>query len=190
MHSPQTVRRMAALGEQSGASFVDVGIIGLPPTAAGTTRLYVAGPDAGRAGALFEGGLIEAIAVEGGVGAASALKMAYAAWTKGSAALLMAVRTLAITERVDQALVGEWQRSIPDLPARSEATVKTNARKAWRFVAEMEEIAATFAAAGLPDGFHRAAGEIYRRLEGYKTAAQAPSAAEAAGKIASFSPGL
>ena len=92
----------------------------------------------------------------GDVGAASALKMAYAAWTKGSSALLIAVRALAIREGVDGALHAEWERSQPGLGARSESAVAGNARKAWRFVGEMEEIAATFAAAGLPAGFHEA----------------------------------
>ena len=77
----------------------------------------------------------------GDVGTASALKMAYAAWTKGSSALLIAVRALAIREGVDDALRAEWERSQPGLGARSESAVAGNARKAWRFVGEMEEIA-------------------------------------------------
>jgi len=180
--SPSTVRRMAAVVQRT-ATFVDGGIIGLPPKAAGTTRLYVSGASAARAVALFTGSLIEAIAIEGGIGAASALKMAYAAWTKGSAALLMAVRGLALSEGVDSALLAEWQRSLPELPDRSESVAKGNARKAWRFVAEMEEIAAAFSSAGLPDGFHRAAGEIYRRLEGYKDAPEPPSASAVVGQV-------
>jgi hypothetical protein len=96
----------------------------------------------------------------------------------------MAVRALAAAEAVDAALVREWERSQPELPARSEAAVRGNARKAWRFVGEMEEIAATFAAAGLPDGFHRASAEIYERLAAYKDAAAPPSLAEAAGALA------
>jgi hypothetical protein len=105
--------------------------------------------------------------------------MAYAAWTKGSAALLMAVRAVASAEDVDDALLAEWKRSIPDLPARSENAVAGSARKAWRWIAEMEEIAATFAAAGLPAGFHDAAADLYERLAGYKDAPAAPSVREA-----------
>ena len=110
--------------------------------------------------------------------------MAYAAWTKGSAALLMSVRALAIAEGVADALLDEWTLSQPDLPARSESAVKRNAPKAWRFVGEMEEIAATFAAAGLPDGFHRAAAAIYRRLAPWKDAETPPSVAEASTALA------
>ena len=60
------------------------------------------------------------LAMDAPVGAASALKLAYAAWTKGSAALLIAVRTLAISEGIEADLLAEWQRSIPDSrPIRS-----------------------------------------------------------------------
>ena len=121
------------------------------------------------------GGPLEAIVLAGDLTAASAIKMAYAAWTKGSQALIMAVRALATAEGVDEALLAEWHRSQPDLPKRSENAAKGTARKAWRWVGEMDEIAATFAADGLPDGFHRAASELYRRMAIYKDAAAPPS---------------
>ena len=76
---------------------------------------------------------------------------------------------------VDEALLAEWVRSQPDLPKRSENAARGTARKAWRWVGEMDEIAATFAAAGLPDGFHRGASELYRRMAVYKDAATPPS---------------
>ena len=181
--SPRTAREIGSIIEKAGATFVDGGIIGGPPQKRGTTRLYLSGAAAPRVAALFPKGPLEAIVVAGGPGAASALKMAYAAWTKGSAALLMAVRALAAAEAVEAALLDEWKLSQPDLPARSEAAVKRNAPKAWRFVGEMEEIAATFAAAGLPDGFHQAAAEIYRRLAPWKDAGP-PSVAEASKALA------
>lgn len=183
--SPGTARAIGAIVARAGAVFVDGGIVGPPPQGDGTSRLYLSGREAARVAASFARGPLEAIVLDGPPGAASALKMAYAAWTKGTAALLMALRALAVSERVDDALVREWGRSLPDLPARSEAAVRGSARKAWRFVSEMEEIAATFAAAGLPDGFHRAAGEIYARLASYRDAAQPPALAEVAGALAS-----
>jgi 3-hydroxyisobutyrate dehydrogenase-like beta-hydroxyacid dehydrogenase len=186
--SPATAREIGTIVEKGGAAFVDGGIVGPPPRARGTTRLYLSGPGASRVAALFAVGPLEAIALEGGPGAASALKMAYAAWTKGTSALLMAVRALAIAEGVDEALRREWERSQPELPARSEAAVKANTGKAWRFVGEMEEIAATFAGAGLPDGFHQAAAEIYRRLAGYKDAATPPAVAAVAAALLSPAP--
>ena len=182
--APATAREIGGIVEKAGATFVDGGIIGGPPQNRGTTRLYLSGAAAPRVAALFPSGPLEAVVVPGGAGAASALKMAYAAWNKGSAALLMAVRALAIAEGVDDALFEEWRLSQPELPARSEAAVRGNARKAWRFVGEMEEIAATFAAADLPDGFHQAAAEIYRRLAPWKDAATLPSVDEASRALA------
>jgi 3-hydroxyisobutyrate dehydrogenase-like beta-hydroxyacid dehydrogenase len=176
--APATAREVGAIVERGGATFVDGGLIGPPPRSAGTTRLYLSGREAKRVAALFEGSALEAIAISDAPGAASALKMVYAAVTKGTSALLMAVRALAASEGVDEALLGEWARSQPDLPKRSEAAARDNARKAWRFVGEMDEIAATFEAAGLPGGFHQAAAEIYRRLAGYKDAAAPPTMAD------------
>jgi hypothetical protein len=60
-------------------------------------------------------------------------------------------------------LVAEWARSLPGLADEHARAVRSATAKGWRWVAEMEEIAATFAAAGQPDGFHRAAAEVYRR---------------------------
>lgn len=176
--APATAREIGVIVESGGATFVDGGLIGPPPRAAGSTRLYLSGREAKRAVALFEASALEAIAVNDVPGAASALKMVYAAYTKGSSALLLAIRALAATEGVDEALLAEWRRSQPDLPKRSESAARDNARKAWRFVGEMEEIAATFEAAGLPGGFHEAAAVIYQRLAGYKDAATPPAMAD------------
>lgn len=178
--SPATTREIGEIVGRSGATFVDGGIVGPPPETGGTTRLYLSGNRAATVASLFKRSPLEAVVLEGPVGAASAVKMAYASYTKGVSALLMAIRTLAISEGVDDALLGEWKRSHPELPARSESAVRGSARKAWRFSGEMEEIARTFAGAGLPDGFHRAAAEIYARLAGYKDAAEPPSVAEVA----------
>ena len=173
--APATSRDIAAIVEAAGATYVDGGIIGPPPDKAGTTRLYLSGASAGRVQALFEGGPLEAIVLAGDLTAAAAIKMCYAAWTKGSQALIMAVRALATAEGVDEALLVEWHRSQADLPGRSQNAARGTARKAWRWVGEMDEIAATFAADGLPDGFHRAASELYRRMAVYKDAAAPPS---------------
>jgi 3-hydroxyisobutyrate dehydrogenase-like beta-hydroxyacid dehydrogenase len=166
-----------------GADLVDGGIIGPPPRQAGSTRLYLSGPRAGEAADLFKGTALEAIVMPGDIGAASALKMAYAAWTKGSSALLIAVRALAIRAGVDGPLRAEWERSQPGLGGRSESAVAANAPKAWRFVGEMEEIAATFAAAGLPAGFHEACAVVYDRLSRYKDASAPPTVVEAAAAL-------
>jgi 3-hydroxyisobutyrate dehydrogenase-like beta-hydroxyacid dehydrogenase len=167
--SPTTAREVALMVEEGGATYVDGGIIGLPPPssppplAGGGTRLYLSGREAGNVAALFEGTPVDARVVDGGTWSASTVKMAYAAWTKGTAALLLAARALARTEGVEDTLLGEWAMSQPALADRSEGAARSAITKGWRWVAEMEEIAASMAAAGLPDGFHQAAAEIFRR---------------------------
>jgi 3-hydroxyisobutyrate dehydrogenase-like beta-hydroxyacid dehydrogenase len=182
--APATTRTVGEIVSAGGARFVDGGIIGPPPRKAGEARLYLSGEGATAVAAVFKGSLLEAIVLDGPTGAASALKMAYGGWNKGQQALLLAIRALAAHEGVDEALIAEWKRSMPDVPARSERAVSANIKKAWRFVGEMEENAATFAAAGLPTGFHEAAGEIYRRLAGWKDTATPPSMAEVAKTLA------
>jgi len=182
--SPGTAREIGRIVEGAGATFVDGGIIGPPPRARGTTRLYLSGAEAGRIARLFTQGPLEAIAIDGEPGSASALKMAYAAYTKGTAALLVAIRAMAIREGVDKALLAEWALSQGDLGARSERAAGETARKAWRFIGEMAEIAATFDDAGLPDGFFRAAAKIYESLAGYKDAPGKPSMSEVAKALA------
>ncbi len=136
--SPATAREVGAIVEKAGATYVDGGIIGPPARARGTTRLYLSGDSAPR-GRPLRGSPLEAIVVDGGPGAASAVKMAYAAWTKGSSALLLAVRALAAAEGVEAALLAEWAISQRDLPGRSESAAKGNARKAWRFVGDKRQ---------------------------------------------------
>ena len=187
--SPERARKVGAIVEQSGATFVDGGIIGPPARLAGSTRLYLSGPTAQQVATLFQAGPLDVIVLEGGAGTASALKVAFASYTKGTMALLMAIRTFARAEGVDAALVKEWERSLPALPGQSEGAVRGSARKAWRFVGEMEEIAAAFQAVGLPDGFHRAAADLYRRLERYKDTDTPPSLEEATAVISHVSLG-
>ena len=151
----------AHIADVVGAGFVDGGIIGPPAWRAGQARLYLAGNHAERVAAWFGGSPLDARPVHG---SASALKMCYAAYTKGSTALLLAIRALAARQGVSAALLEEWGISQPGLGERSERSAATAGAKAWRFEGEMREIAATFAAAGLPDGFHAAAAETYRRL--------------------------
>lgn len=160
--SPATARRIGALAEQSGASFVDGGIVGGPPAEAGT-RLYLSGARAGEVAALFEGTALEAVVLGPEPGTASALKACYAGWTKGSAALLIAIADAAAGLGVGDALHAEWARSVPELPARLERARRSAAEKGWRWVGEMEEIEATLADAGFPGGFHAAAADVYRR---------------------------
>jgi hypothetical protein len=93
--------------------------------------------------------------------------MCYAAWTKGTQALLLSIRAVARAEGVEGALVDAWKASVPEVVTRSESS-RSAAPKAWRWVAEMDEIAATFAAAGLPPQWGQAMAEVFSRLSDYK----------------------
>jgi 3-hydroxyisobutyrate dehydrogenase-like beta-hydroxyacid dehydrogenase len=160
--SPATARRVAAVITDGGGSYVDGGIVGPPPLAPGFTRLYLSGPGAGQVSGLFDGTALEARVLPGEY-TASALKMAYASWTKGTAALVLAARALARAQGAEDALVAEWARSQPGLADRTGRSARSAAGKGWRWIAEMEEIAAAMDGAGLPAGFHLAAAEVYRR---------------------------
>jgi 3-hydroxyisobutyrate dehydrogenase-like beta-hydroxyacid dehydrogenase len=161
--SPDSSRTVAGIVEAGGASYVDGAIIGLPPASPGGTRLYLSGPRAGEIRDLFAGTRVDPRIVDDRIGSASAVKMAYAAWTKGTAALLLTVRALATTEGVQDTLLTEWALSQPELAGRTGRAARSAARKGWRWVAEMEEIAASLAAAGLPQEFGQAAAEVFGR---------------------------
>ncbi|HUF91826.1 MAG TPA: DUF1932 domain-containing protein [Candidatus Limnocylindria bacterium] len=181
--APDTTRQIGAIVEGGGARFVDGGIIGPATRKRGAARIYLSGPAAPDVAGLFAAGPVDPVVMDGPAGAASAVKMAYAGWGKGSNALLAAIRAFAVAEGVDSALLAEWKISMPEMPARSERAYSDNARKAWRFVGEMDEIARAFAAAGLPTGFHEAAHDIYERLAVYKDAATPPPVEEAAARL-------
>src|SRR6202044_3494798 len=161
--SVATAEQVSGIVTAAGASYVDGGIIGPPPEIAGHTRFYLSGPRASEVRVLFGRSALDARIADGPLYAASAVKMAYAAWTKGSSALLLAARTLARAEGVEKTLLAEWALSQPALAERSEGAASAAAAKGWRWVAEMEEIAASMSAAGPPPGFHGAAAEIYDR---------------------------
>lgn len=165
--SPETTRRVGRIVEAAGATFVDGGIIGPPPAKAGTTRLYLSGPSSSEVAALFNGSALGTIVMDAPVGAASAIKACYAGWTKGAATLLLSIRALARHEGVEATLAEEWKISQPQLFAQVDRAV-LQSRKGWRWIAEMEEIGATFDRAGLPGGYALAAAEVCRRLEAFK----------------------
>jgi 3-hydroxyisobutyrate dehydrogenase-like beta-hydroxyacid dehydrogenase len=161
--SPGTATKVATA--VSAATYVDGGVIGPPPTEQRHTRLYLSGAGAAALVPLLDGGPLETIALTGETTAASALKMTYAAWTKGSAALLLALLQAARGYGVEDALLSEWDRSQPELPQRADAAARSARAKGWRWTAEMTEIARTFGDVGQPTGFHNAASEVYRRYE-------------------------
>ncbi len=177
--SRATAERIAEIVTRGGASFVDGGIIGSPVKQAGTTRLYLSGARAREVAELFAKSMLDARSIGPEPGAASALKVAYASWTKGTDALLLAIRAYAAHEGVDDALLEEWRISQPELEKRSDRAAAVATPKAWRYVGEMEEIAEAFGNAGLPGGFHKAAAEVCERLDAFKDRTDpAPTVAE------------
>jgi 3-hydroxyisobutyrate dehydrogenase-like beta-hydroxyacid dehydrogenase len=162
--SPETARAVARAVGEGGARYVDGGIIGPPPQEPDATTLCLSGAEAVRVATLFEGSVLDVRLLGEGIETASALKMCYAAWTKGSAALLLAVLAAAEAYELSAELLEQWDRHQPGLRSRAESTASEARRKAWRWVAEMHEIEHTLEAVGLPGGFHAAAAEIYARM--------------------------
>lgn len=162
--SPDTVLRIGRVVSETGASFVDGGIIGPPPDPdSSKTRLYVSGPDAQRVAVLEQYGLSVPIQ-PGPVGAASAMKMSYAGITKGFTALGAAMMLAATRAGTADALVAEMSVSQPALLKWLTGQMPKMHSKAHRWVAEMEEIAA-FIGADRPEAkFYRAAARLYAKI--------------------------
>ena len=177
--SRATAQEIGKIVTTAGASFVDGGIIGAPVKQAGTTRLYLSGTRAPEIAEIFSKSMLSAKAIGPSPGAASALKVVYAAWTKCTDGLVLAIRALATIEGVDQALSDEWNISQPDLMRKSTRAAAVAAPKAWRYVGEMKEIAESFQAAGLTPGFHDAAADIWGRLAPFKDRTDPPPTLEA-----------
>jgi 3-hydroxyisobutyrate dehydrogenase-like beta-hydroxyacid dehydrogenase len=174
-------RRATGIGEmmgKGGADFVDGGIIGGPSSEPGKTRLYLAGKEADRAAACFSAGPLGTKGIGDKIGKASSLKMCYAAQTKGVTALLCAILAAAESHGVRDELESEWSRDGSDFAVLASQRVTRSTAKAWRFVGEMEEVAATFKESGMPGGFHAAAADVYRRFAHFKGVSPAPPLSE------------
>jgi len=173
--APQRAIRIGQAMQHAGATGVDGGIIGGPASRPGTTWLYLSGPAADVIAACCAAGPLETHVLGPELGTASALKMCYAAYSKGSTALLAAILAAAESLGVRTELQQRWSADDPAFAAGLEGRIGGAAVKAWRFAGEMEEIAATFQAAGQPDGFHTAAAFLYRQLADFKDAAAVPT---------------
>jgi 3-hydroxyisobutyrate dehydrogenase-like beta-hydroxyacid dehydrogenase len=161
--APQTVRYIATLIGDAGAPVVDAGIIGPPPHPGGRrSRIYCSGPDTAPFEALAACGL-DIRRVGGAYGQASGLKMVYAASTKGTTAVWTQLLTAAHALGLTDALLAELAASSP-VAEELIATVPQMPRRARRWVGEMEEIAATFAALGLTPLVLEGAAETYRQV--------------------------
>src|SRR5579872_2440075 len=138
--SPQTAARIAGIVEPTGAAFVDGGIIGGPPREGYSPAIYASGPQAERTKALKDYGIDWRI-VDGPIGAASGLKMSYAGITKGTTAIAAAMLLGAARFGCEAALIAELTESQPEMLERFRTGIPRMYDKAYRWVAEMQEIA-------------------------------------------------
>lgn len=158
--SPQQAAHLRTVVEHDGGHFVDGSVVGAPPTDDRPVRLFLSGPGADAAAEVLGGGAVQTVTLEG-ASAASALKMSYAAWTKGAQALLLAGLAAARAHGVEAELLEEWARSQPDLEQKAQGAAAAAARKGWRWSYEMQEISRTFREVGLPAGLHEAAAWVF-----------------------------
>ena len=164
--SPASVSALARTLAGSGCRFIDAGIIGGPPPAGrvdGGPRIYASGEDAPALAALREYHLDIAI-LDGPIGAASALKMSYAGLTKGFIAIGAAMLGGAARAGLAPALRAELERSQPQLLKMLGARVPAMFPKAYRWVAEMEQIAEFLGEPGDGAAIYQGAARVYERV--------------------------
>jgi len=181
--SPHRSEDISRVMTSAGIKYVDGGIIGPPAWNAGTTHLYLSGTHANKVSTLFESGPLSVHILGDNISDASALKMCFAAYTKSSTALLCSILAVADNLGVREALYKQWSFNDPDFAVQAENRVRGNTKKAWRFVAELEEIASTFEATGVPGGAQSTAAEIYRRLAHFKDTNPIPDLREVISSI-------
>jgi 3-hydroxyisobutyrate dehydrogenase-like beta-hydroxyacid dehydrogenase len=171
--APGETRKIETMITRRGARLVDGGIIGGPAWKAEYgTQLYLSGEDASIIAGIFEDTNLNASVISANIGAASALKMTFAAYTKGTTALLLAILAVAQSEGVRTHLEKQWGEKFTE---QTHQRLTANTVKAWRFEGEMQEIAATFDTAGLPPGFHEAAAQVFAGLAKFKDQDEIPN---------------
>ena len=171
--SPQSALAMAEVINQAGGKFIDGGIIGTAPTKGDTPRFYVSGPDASVVMELDGRGIIVK-AIGNKVGQASGIKMCYAALTKGTNTLHVALLTAASRMGLTDDLRKEFEFSQKSHLAAMEKGISRLPANAHRWIGEMEEIADTFENLGVTPNFHKGAAEIYKMLNSTPFAKESP----------------
>ena len=162
--NPETARTIASVIASTGCPFVDAGIIGAPPRPREPgPKFYASGPEAGRFEALIPYGL-DVRVVSAKVGDASALKMSYAGITKGLSALGTAMFLASTRAGVAEPLRRELADSQPGLHAWFNRTLPGMFGKAYRWIGEMEEIAAFVSEDEAAEQIFRGAAELYERM--------------------------
>jgi len=173
--APQRSTRIGQQMEEADIRFVDGGIIGGPAWKPMETWLNLSGEHSEAIASCFSNGPLEVKIIGHEIGKASALKMCYAAYSKGTTALLAAILAAGEALGVRETLYEQWNMDDPDFSKQVDRRARRVTAKAWRFEGEMHEIASTLREAGLPDGFHEAASEIYHRLAGFKGTSEPPA---------------
>jgi 3-hydroxyisobutyrate dehydrogenase-like beta-hydroxyacid dehydrogenase len=162
--SPPTMLKIANVIASTGSPFVGAGIIGPPPKpGSANTKIYASGPAANELNRLNDYGLIVRV-LEGPLTAASALKMSYAGITKGFTALGAAMMLAATRGDSAQALKTELAESRPDLLRYLSNQVPAMYSKAYRWVAELDEIASFVGTDHAEHEMLAAAARLYDRL--------------------------
>ena len=164
--APKTVHRIETILSETGCGFVDAGIIGGPPPIDDLVkgpRFYASGPHAQMFAGLAQYGLDIAV-LEAPIGAASALKLSYAGLTKGFTALGAAMVGAAAREHLADALRAELARTQPDMLVRLERFIPGMFPKAYRWIAEMEQIADFAGEEGKGATIYQGAARLYGQI--------------------------
>ncbi len=162
--APQTVQAMEVDLEGSGVTLVDAGIVGGPPRNGQGPRVYASGSAAHLLGEL-DGRGIDVVDVGPEIGKASAVKMCYAAMTKGTTALRTALLVAARRLEVYDELIAEMENSQAAALGAAEQGMRRLPNVAYRWIGEMEEIASTFEHVGVTPDFHTGAAQVFREVD-------------------------
>lgn len=173
--SPQRAVKIGHMLNLDKIRFVDGGIIGGPAWTPKETWLYLSGKHSDEIVRCFVNGPPETKIMGDEIGKASALKMCYAAYSKGTTALLAAILAAAESLEVRNELYKLWDKDNAGFSEQANRRATRATAKAWRFEGELFEIASTFQNVGLPSGFHKAAAEVYHRMAGFKDSSDMPS---------------
>ena len=171
--SPMRSEHIGRIIESAGGRYIDASIIGHPPGRDVPPRFYVSGQYAD-AMVELDGKGVAVKALGGDVGRASGIKMCYAALTKGTSTLQVALLTVAESLGLSSELHEELAYSQKAALRNMESGIPRLPPNAHRWIGEMEEIATTFAAEGVTPQFHLGAAAIYRLLEQTPYAVESP----------------